>query len=325
MSNFDQFLKTSLKKYRHPDVAKSDVVTAFRTFTDLRPKIKSGRNVDQNGKVDLPYLREWKYPDSDLYGMIQILTIVFGEEPPVYSRSAPPPSQPPRYPGGNTPYPASGGYGMPMPGVSGPQASYPSNTPYPNPGGYPASPGTGYPGQFSGYNPPASGYQGYPSSYPSTTATSSYPSNPPYPSSTPYSSSSASSYPTTESTASNYNNISGTSTVTEEHLKASLLSAAEMDVLYKTQADLLKGKDKLEQMMADLDKEKVEIEGNVKLLRQKDQEVKEALGRMENQDQIKEQAIEDAMYYLGIALRKNVIDLEVFLKNVRELSRKQIE
>ncbi|XP_052807205.1 tumor susceptibility gene 101 protein-like [Mya arenaria] len=419
MSNFDQFLKTSLKKYRHPDVAKSDVVTAFRTFTDLRPKvedfvfndgstrnllqldgtipvtykgnvynipiciwlmdthpynppmvyvkptttmqIKSGRNVDQNGKVDLPYLREWKYPDSDLYGMIQILTIVFGEEPPVYSRSAPPPSQPPRYPGGNTPYPASGGYGMPMPGVSGPQASYPSNTPYPNPGGYPASPGTGYPGQFSGYNPPASGYQGYPSSYPSTTATSSYPSNPPYPSSTPYSSSSASSYPTTESTASNYNNISGTSTVTEEHLKASLLSAvedkmrrslretfqqaqAEMDVLYKTQADLLKGKDKLEQMMADLDKEKVEIEGNVKLLRQKDQEVKEALGRMENQDQIsideavdttaplyrqllkafaEEQAIEDAMYYLGIALRKNVIDLEVFLKNVRELSRKQ--
>ena len=30
-----------------------------------------------------------------------------------------------------------------------------------------------------------------------------------------------------------------------------------MDVLYKTQADLLKGKEKLEQMMQDLDREKV--------------------------------------------------------------------
>ena len=32
---------------------------------------------------------------------------------------------------------------------------------------------------------------------------------------------------------------------------------AEMDVLYKTQADLLKGKEKLEQMMQNLEKEKV--------------------------------------------------------------------
>ncbi|GFO14981.1 tumor susceptibility gene 101 protein, partial [Plakobranchus ocellatus] len=36
-----------------------------------------------------------------------------------------------------------------------------------------------------------------------------------------------------------------------------------------------------------------------------------------------EQAIEDAIYYLGEALRKNVIELESFLKRVRELSRKQ--
>lgn len=36
-----------------------------------------------------------------------------------------------------------------------------------------------------------------------------------------------------------------------------------------------------------------------------------------------EAAIEDAIYYLGEALRKSVIDLEVFLKNVRQLARKQ--
>jgi ESCRT-I complex subunit TSG101 len=36
-----------------------------------------------------------------------------------------------------------------------------------------------------------------------------------------------------------------------------------------------------------------------------------------------EAAIEDAIYYLGEALRRGVVDLEVFLKNVRQLSRKQ--
>lgn len=36
-----------------------------------------------------------------------------------------------------------------------------------------------------------------------------------------------------------------------------------------------------------------------------------------------EAATEDAIYYLGEALRSGVIDLEVFLKHVRQLSRKQ--
>lgn len=48
-------------------------------------------------------------PNSDLLGMIQILTIVFGEEPPVYSRSqtAQPPAVSP-YPN-QTPYPTQPG------------------------------------------------------------------------------------------------------------------------------------------------------------------------------------------------------------------------
>lgn len=36
-----------------------------------------------------------------------------------------------------------------------------------------------------------------------------------------------------------------------------------------------------------------------------------------------EAATEDAIYYLGEALRGGVIDLEVFLKHIRQLSRKQ--
>ena len=47
-------------------------------------------------------------PTSDLLGLIQVLAIVFGEEPPVFSRSASRP-QPPPYPAaGATPYPATG-------------------------------------------------------------------------------------------------------------------------------------------------------------------------------------------------------------------------
>jgi len=36
-----------------------------------------------------------------------------------------------------------------------------------------------------------------------------------------------------------------------------------------------------------------------------------------------ESATEDALYFLGEALRRGVIDTEVFLKHVRNLSRKQ--
>ena len=36
-----------------------------------------------------------------------------------------------------------------------------------------------------------------------------------------------------------------------------------------------------------------------------------------------ESATEDAIYFLGEALRRGVIDCEVFLKHVRNLSRKQ--
>jgi ESCRT-I complex subunit TSG101 len=36
-----------------------------------------------------------------------------------------------------------------------------------------------------------------------------------------------------------------------------------------------------------------------------------------------EAATEDAIYYMGEALRSGVIDLEVFMKHVRQLSRKQ--
>ena len=57
--------------------------------------IKTGKHVDANGKIRLPYLHEWKHPQSDLLGLIQVMIVVFGDEPPVFSRPTVSASYPP--------------------------------------------------------------------------------------------------------------------------------------------------------------------------------------------------------------------------------------
>ncbi|XP_064602821.1 tumor susceptibility gene 101 protein-like [Liolophura sinensis] len=333
-------------------------------------RIRSGRHVDANGKIDLPYLREWKYPQSDLLGLVHVLCIVFGEEPPVYATGGSSGGPTNRYPG-QTPYPPAGqGFPMPMPGGGGTgNTPYPSN--YPNTSGsnqnqgYTPYPSYSQPGGYMSQSYPSSnpGYPSYPnqgSPYPQTGQTppwGAYPPNPGYPGSH----GSQSSYPGGTNSTPGTNGPGSTNTVTEEHLKASLLSAvedkmkrrlketfaqaqAEMDVLYKTQSELQSGKTKLETMISDLKREKEEVDRNIRMLTEKDQQIKENLSKMESQDKVEiddavvttaplykqllnsfaeEQAIEDAIYYLGEGLRRNVIDLDVFLKKVRELSRRQ--
>lgn len=415
-TNYEQFLKTALAKYKYADIAKRDVLNVFQQFKDLRPaydgyifndgskkdllnldgtipvsyrnvtynipvciwildthpynppmvfvkptssmQIKQGRNVDANGKVDLPYLRDWRYPQSDLLGLIQILVIVFSEDPPVFSRAQAlrqqqyqPQSQPP-----NLPYPPQGGFQMPTPGGA---SNLPGYTPYPSGGYNQAAAGTNF--NYSGNFPQQQqGFQGYPpastGSYPPT-GQQQYPSSTPFPSyPTQYPTSTANTVTTTSASG-----AGNTNTVTEEHLRMSLLSAvedkmrrrlreifeqaqAEMNVLHKTQTDLVQGREKLDKMMRDLETERNEIEGNISMLKDKDMEIKEALNKMDRQGSMdiddavvttmplykqlvnsfaEEQAIEDALFYLGDALRRDVIDIDVFLKQVRELSRKQ--
>ncbi|XP_057603956.1 tumor susceptibility gene 101 protein isoform X4 [Hippopotamus amphibius kiboko] len=224
--------------------------------------IKTGKHVDANGKIYLPYLHEWKHPQSDLLGLIQVMIVVFGDEPPVFSR----------------------------PTIS---ASYP---PY----------------QATG--PP--------------------------------------------------NSPSRDGTISEDTIRASLISAvsdklrwrmkeemdraqAELNALKRTEEDLKKGHQKLEEMVTRLDQEVAEVDKNIELLRKKDEELSSALEKMENQSEnndideviiptaplykqilnlyAEENAIEDTIFYLGEALRRGVIDLDVFLKHVRLLSRKQFQ
>lgn len=156
-------------------------------------------------------------------------------------------------------------------------------------------------------------------------------------------------------------NATGTGTITEEHIKASLISAvedkmrrriqekvnqsqAEIQTLKRTKQELLEGQTKLGEIMKKLERDEVDLNKNIQLLRDKEVELTKSLEALEQNDQIdvdeavtttaplykqlvtlyaEEAAIEDAVYYIGEALRKGVIDLEVFLKQVRELSRKQ--
>ncbi|XP_026869594.1 tumor susceptibility gene 101 protein isoform X2 [Electrophorus electricus] len=274
--------------------------------------IKTGKHIDANGKIYLPYLHEWKHPQSDLFGLIQVMIVVFGEEPPVFSR-----------PTTQTQYPAF-------------QTAGPPNSSYiPNPPGSPFTQShSANPGGFQGYPYPAGG-----SGYPTTSGATQYP-------------------PTTPG------GPSRDATIGEDTIRASLVSAvsdklrwrmkeemdraqAELDALKRTEEDLKRGHQKLEEMVTKLDQEIADVDKNIELLKQKDEELTAALDKMENHTEnndiddlivptaplyrqilslyAEENAIEDTIFYLGEALRRDVIDLDVFLKHVRLLSRKQFQ
>ncbi|KAJ8952450.1 hypothetical protein NQ314_007523 [Rhamnusium bicolor] len=264
--------------------------------------IKVSMFVDQNGKIYLPYLHDWLPSSSDLLGLIQVLIVTFGEQPPVFAKAK----------DNDMPYP---------PNSFMPQPSGSYMAPYPP---------TSYP-------PATTGFGGYPP-YPPSSNTS-FPSYPSYP--TPYPVYPNNSFGTPTPPV-------GTGTIKDEHIRESLLTAieekllrrmkeqfqqnqAELDTLKRIQDELKQGKAKLDGILGRLGKEQ-------------EQELNNAIERISNQESIdvddavtttaplykqlltafaEEAALEDAIYYMGEALRCGVIDLDVFLRQVRTLSRKQ--
>ncbi|KAF7266137.1 tumor susceptibility gene 101 [Rhynchophorus ferrugineus] len=275
--------------------------------------LKVSRFVDQNGKIFLPYLHDWVSSNSDLLGLIHVMIVTFGEKPPVYAK---PKQSVYTYPT-NPVMPVPPGYG----GIGGP-----ANLPYP-----PATP-------YSG--------QGNIPFYPPSNSGTGFPGYPPYPP--------ASNFGVPMPSA-------GTGTIKDEHIKVSLISAieekllrkmkeevlqkqAELQTLKRTQDELKQGKIKLDAMLNKLEKEQKDLDKHLLMLKDKEQELNTACEKMENQESMdiddavtttaplykqllnayaEEAALEDAIYYMGEALRCGVIDLDVFLKQVRTLSRKQ--
>ncbi|CAH1976487.1 unnamed protein product [Acanthoscelides obtectus] len=282
--------------------------------------IKVSMFVDQNGKIYLPYLHDWVPSSSDLLGLIQVMIVTFGEQPPVFARSK------------DDDIPYGAGSFMPQPSVG-----YMPQPPYPP---------TSYPQSAGGYGP---SYPPYP-----PTSSSSFPGFPSFPMS-PYPP-----YPTNSFGTPNPAPV-GTGTIKEEHIRESLLTAieeklmrrmkeqfqqnqAELETLKRTQEELKQGRAKLEGIISRLGKEKSDLDKNITLLKDKEQELQKAIERLNNQESIdvddavittaplykqllnafaEEAALEDAIYYMGEALRCSVIDLDVFLRQVRTLSRKQ--
>jgi len=371
-SNTESLLTSALSKvkYRHPELAKRDVLTSLHHYRGLIPKqdkfifndgvqrdliniygtipvpykgqnynipislwlldthpyhapicyvkptadmqIKVSKHVDNSGKIYLPYLHDWSHPNSDLLGLIQICIVTFSEQPPVYSKpkdAAPPPP--------SLPYPAQGtggggGYGFPAPVF-------------------------GYPSQYQQYT-----------GYPPTTTTTPYQS---YPVST-------TSY---HQQVTQSSNVTTTGSVTQEHLRASIISAvedkvkkrlmeevnakkAETESLKHVGEELSGGRARLTMMMTKLKQETEDLDKNIEMLKEKETEISVVRDKLVESGEVncdeavnatapllkqlinafaEESATEDAIYFLGEALRRGVIDCEVFLKHVRNLSRKQ--
>lgn len=115
--------------------------------------------VDSNGRVNLPCLREWSYPLSDLYVVLNLMTMKFSEKPPVFAKRQSTGSS--QATAASTPYPGSSQVRPPYPNV-GYNSSYPAyNSAASAQPPYPTGGATPYP----------------PSSYPNTP----YPNNPYYP------------------------------------------------------------------------------------------------------------------------------------------------
>ena len=67
--------------HNHPESAPICWVNPTKDMT-----IKVSKHVDDTGRIFLPYLSEWNSHSSDLLGVIQVMIIVFGETPPLYSK-----------------------------------------------------------------------------------------------------------------------------------------------------------------------------------------------------------------------------------------------
>jgi len=296
--------------------------------------IKPNKHVDQTGRVYLPYLNQWKAPQSDLYTLVQMLSIIFGEECPVYAKPThnPMTSQPP-YGGGHH----SGGHAM-------------------HGAGYPTH-GGGMPMPYQQQQQP--GYHQQQQPYPSTNISNMtpYPTNP---SNTPYPVSS--SYQTQSQTNQPSPNIRQDSVIKDDLIRASLLSTAEdklkqrirqvfqmgkieLDSLQSTKFELEKGHRDLQEIVTRMKDEKSNLSSNISLLKQKTTEVDDILTKIDSDsdnlnideavvttaplyNQIltlfaEESAVEDAIYYLSDALRREVVELDTYLKTIRTLSRRQ--
>lgn len=235
--------------------------------------IKVSMFVDHNGKVYLPYLHDWLPNTSDLLGLIQVMIVTFGEHPPVYSK----------------PKETSASAATP----------YPQQSFMPQPGAFNQTPFGQFPQANNAYPPYPTGggsnFGGFPSPYPPQ-----QPNSSPYPPQTGFMPMQPNQF---NSPTQTNNNASGTGTITEEHIKASLISAvedkmrrriqekvnqyqAEIQTLKRTKQELAEGQNKLSEILGKLERDESELKRNIQLLNDKDAELTKSLEQLEQNEDI---------------------------------------
>uniref|UniRef100_A0A5S6R461 UEV domain-containing protein n=1 Tax=Trichuris muris TaxID=70415 RepID=A0A5S6R461_TRIMR len=287
-----------------------------------RMVIKPSMHVDNTGLVYLPYLTDWnRDADSDLVGLLSVMSLVFGDNCPVFTKTiqpvaAAPAKQMPRptyvYPGMHPPLygqPVSTGRSLyPVSGQTGqekvPYGNYP---PYPTGGSVYAPP---YPSNFRPLRPAARPQYG--------------------------------------------------GTIQPEHIRVSLISAAEdvlrkklietvgqlsaeLDSLKRTNEELVEGATKLDIMSQEMEEEETKLKSASSAYDERISRIEKALLSVPNEEvpvddivdttaplyrqivdcYVEDCAIDDTLYYLSEALKKNLIGIDVYLKMIRNLSRRQ--
>lgn len=287
--------------------------------------VNISESVDSNGRINLPCLREWNYPQSDMYVLLNLMTMKFSEHPPVFAKRQGQPSGQPGYsnqsPTTNSSYPP----------FSQNRPVYPGSTSSSSGAGYNSTP---YPQSNNSTPYPSSNSTPYPSAYPSNNNLP-YQNNPYYP--MPQA---ASSQPTSQpsqplsymksGSGTNIGNVRPTSvdyqqttpyppiptersfsedTIKPEHYKMSLISAvqdrarerffeltslkqAEIDSLNRVRKDLVDGQNHLESFINEADYEILNLK-NLKIeLDSKRTNLKESINQMQHRDSAD---IEDAV------------------------------
>ncbi|KAK4475559.1 hypothetical protein MN116_000838 [Schistosoma mekongi] len=307
-------------------------------------QIKPSDFVDSAGLVQLPYMTDWKHPDADLIGLISVLQIVFGETSPVFSKSAPISKRQSLNPQllpqciGPMPYPST----LPQPPIPVTPNGQASNM-------YLPQLGTGWQIPGSVPIPPNLPMPQLPSFATPFTQTAN-PNMYPMP------------MPVCPDVSTSSNMPYNTGTLNEEQLKLSVLTAVadqvrrvqkeliyqhqdDLQAIRQTQTGLFSGGQKIQEMINKMQQEKDRVCTEMESVKRKIKDLKETSEKLRKSDSTfvideafdttaplyrqlvvsfaEEQAIEDAIYYLGEAMGKNVLDVEIYLKKVRELSRRQ--
>ncbi|MFH4981822.1 hypothetical protein AB6A40_008531 [Gnathostoma spinigerum] len=261
--------------------------------------VKESKNVDKQGRIFLPYLSDWRFPGYDLNGLLQVMVMCFQESCPVFAKPSSQSSHVVRSShsaSSYTPYPLATSSGIPpYPVSSQPQDPY---SPFVNP--YPVA------------------YQ-------------------------------------------NSAQLQGSGTIQPEHFKASLLTAvedkirmrlrekfgtvlAELASIQQTRSDLRTGQNKLKAMIERLESEQKSMENTLITYQEKKNDLSKILNSCPSDGEIDfdsvieastplyrqlvdcyvyDCAVDDTIYFLGQALKRNRISLPNYLKEVRQLSRKQ--